>query len=90
MVKQQFIRMLPIDKGKIVNNLVSISLYLFCIFLFIFMVLCLFWCFSSNLEEYKRNELKQVKRMQNWKKSMKQEDFGQTDRPGWSTVLGRS
>ena len=30
------------DKGKIVNNLVSISLYLFCIFLFIFMVLCLF------------------------------------------------
>ena len=30
------------DKGKIVNNLVSISLYFFCIFLFIFTILYLF------------------------------------------------
>ena len=55
------------DKGKIVNNLVSISLYLFCILLFIFMVLCLFWSFRSNLEGNGRNELKRVK---NWKNSM--------------------
>ena len=31
------------DKGKIVNDLVSISLYLLCIFLFIFVVLYIFF-----------------------------------------------
>ena len=46
------------DKGKVVNNLVSISLYLFCIFLFIVIVLSLFWFFRSNWEEYERTELK--------------------------------
>ena len=66
------------DKGKIVNNLVSISIYFFCIFLFIFMVLCLFWCFRSNLEGYGRKELKQVKKGQNWQKYMKQADSEQT------------
>ena len=69
------------DKGKIVNNLVSISLYLFCIFLFIFMILYLFWCFRSNLKEYGQKELKQVKKGKNWQKSIKQANSGQTGRP---------
>ena len=32
----------------------------------------------SNLEGYRRKELKQVKKGQNWKKSMKQANSGQT------------
>ena len=62
------------DKGKIVKNLMSISICLFCIFLFIFIVLCLFWCFRSNLEKYGRKEPEQVKKGQNWQKSIKQVD----------------
>ena len=54
----------PYDKGKIVNNLVSISLYLFCIFLFIFMV---YVCFSALgliwkiMEEMSINKSKRAK-----------------------------
>ena len=68
------------NKGKIVNFLLSISLYLFCIFLFIIMVLCLFKCFKSNLEGNRIKELKWVKKRQNWKNSMKQEKKGKTGR----------
>ena len=52
------------DKGKIVNNLVSISLYLFCIFLFIFMVLCFFGVLGliwKNIEEKSLNRSKRNK-----------------------------
>ena len=49
------------DKGKIVNYLLSISLCLFCIFLFIILVLCFFQCFMLILEGNRRNKLKWVK-----------------------------
>ena len=42
------------------------------------------------MEGYGRKELKQVKKGQNWQKSMKQTDFGQFGQPGQSTISGRS
>ena len=77
------------DKDKIVNYLLSISLYSFCIFLFIIMVLCLFQCFRFILEGNGRNELKQVKKRRNWHLFMKETKFWQTGRLGWSTVSDR-
>ena len=76
------------DKGKIVNNLVSISLY-FCLhFIVYFYGFCLFQCFRSNLEGYGRKELKRVENSQNWQKSMKRpksQQFGRQDCQNWST-----
>ena len=59
------------DKGKIVNNLLSISLHLFYIFLFIFMVLCLFQYYRSNLEENRMSKIDEkwhFLKCQNWEK----------------------
>ena len=44
------------DKGKIANSLLSTSLYLFCIFVFIITVLCLFCCFRLILEGNRRKK----------------------------------
>ena len=42
------------------------------------------------MEDYGRKELKQVKKRQNWQKSMKRADSGWIGRPSQSTVSGRS
>ena len=72
------------DKSKIVNSLLSISLYLFCIFLFIILLLCLIYCFRLILEGSRRQELKRVENMQIWQISTQRGNPGQT---GWPVAL---
>ena len=69
------------DKGKIVKSLLLIFLYLFCIFLFIITMLCLFQCFRLILEENRRKKLKWVENKQIWKISTQRGNSRQIDRP---------
>ena len=69
------------DKEKMVNYLLSVSPYLLCIFLYIIVILCLFYCFKSILEGNGRKELKQGENKQIWQISTQQAKIRQTGRP---------